>query len=155
MRLPARFVCPIQKGIALTFADTAYQVRGRPFIAPTLHQLFELRNAPPQDSITLSISPTGYLVVQYADSAGHPVQATFQGKFKHRSYFEVFLNKEEQGFPPFFPILYGTTDILRIRLAQTVSGDLLLDYYSEHTANIFIMAGGGSTRYLCRYHLRH
>ncbi|MBL7952957.1 MAG: hypothetical protein JNM62_14710 [Flavobacteriales bacterium] len=70
----------------------------------------------------------------------------FTGRFSKRGYVEIFTHKDIKEVPPAFPIIHGSRQVNRIRLTLTNDGSLVIDNKWENTANIFLMAGGGSGR---------
>lgn len=143
MKVSRKKLVPVHTG----FTDT-YHVR--PVRTQHTHQpvsdllrTFDLRNTG-TDTVQLSITAQGLLTLNHPDDGRRTEQ--FIGTFSKRGYFEVYTRKEIKEVPPVVPIIHGRRQVNRIRLALSTDGCLVLDNKWENTANIFLMAGGGSGR---------
>ena len=96
--------------------------------------------------MSVSFSSNNELILTYEGESGQSSEY-FQGKFRKRGYYEIYLRKKNIQIPPLFPIIYSSTDILRIRISLTKEKDLIIDIYKNRGGNIFLMAGGGRSRY--------
>lgn len=126
-----------------TFDNNAFKINGRRYGSPTLLDLFEIHNVS-ADSIAVKINDTGQLQLTYKDK--EVITKTFEGSFKDKGYYEVFLRNEKKEIPPGFPIIYGKHNVNRIRVALTVQDDLIIDNKWNESANIFVFGVGDKGR---------
>jgi hypothetical protein len=96
------------------------------------------------DSIHISISPAAELVLTYRDSSGVRT-STFQGRFSRKGYLEIFLTRRRVQIPPLIPLIYGSTQIYRLRIGVKAGGELVIRNKWVEEVNIFILGGGTRT----------
>jgi hypothetical protein len=93
------------------------------------------------EKVTIKFDKENDLIISYENFWGTETKF-FNGKFKKKGYYEVFLRKERIIIPLFYTVI--NVDRLRIGLAK--NGDLIIDSYGNHSAMIFLMAGGRKGR---------
>ncbi len=141
---------PIENTFKASFNNKSYFTKGRNYNHQTrilsAFELFDL-NA---DVIHFHFDTNNKLVLTIKDSLGVKSEA-FNGKFKRKGYYEVFIRKYKKEIPPFIPIIYGIRHIKRLRIGLTKENDLVIDYKWEDYGSIFILAGGSGGRYRSHY----
>lgn len=135
---------PIPPGFSGTFQEQPYRSEGRNAQDSSLLALFDL-SAPSADTVALAIGADGQLHLSFTNGVGRWAEH-FEGRFSKRGYFEVYTLKDIKEVPPVVPIVHGRRTVNRVRLMLSAEGALIVDNKWERTANIFIMAGGGSGR---------
>lgn len=138
---------PIDNSFKGTFENKSLLTKGRNNynLRTTILGFFEVYNSN-ADSIRVHFDTDNKLVLSFRDSLGVRT-ATFNGQFKKRGHYEIFIRKYKKEIPPFFPIIYGTRDIKRLRIGLTKEMELVVDNKWARDGHIFILAGGGSGRY--------
>lgn len=143
MKVAREELVPLRAGFAATYHVRPVRTQHRRQPDPDLLRTFELSNTG-TDTVQLSIDAQGLLTLHYQDDG--PRTEQFIGTFSTRGYFEVYTRKEVKEVPPVVPIIHGRRMVNRIRLMMSTDSSLVLDNKWENTANIFLMAGGGSGR---------
>jgi hypothetical protein len=138
------------KNFAATVDNRPFQVKKKSYRAPTLLELFEIKNVS-SDSVELRFTADSLLFVGYYD-IGIWTEQVFMGRFKKKGYYQIFLRRKRIEIPPLIPIIYSRVDIDRLRLALTSEGDLIVDNKWRGSGNILILSGGdlGRSQYFFR-----
>ena len=138
---------PIDNSFKGTYENKSILKKGRNNYNsnPTILDFFEIYKSN-ADSIQMYFDANNNLILTFRDSLGVRSE-TFNGQFNKKGYYEIFIRKYKKEIPPFFPIIYGTRDIKRLRIGLTKQMELVIDNKWARNGNIFILAGGGSGRY--------
>jgi hypothetical protein len=83
----------------------------------------------------------GDIRIEYQNALGGTEFRAYKGTFK-KGYFEVYLVKDKF----VIPICYSKVNVSRLRISIDKNGALVADWYRDRTGNIFLLAGGTTTR---------
>lgn len=125
-------------------ANTSFLTRGRKRTskAKLSDELGAYSLKTTSENITLTFKKDT-LIVQLKDSLNNPKTIKLEGKYrKKRAYFEHYFYKNVF----FIPIIYGRSQISRIRIGILQNGNIALDDYYDNSINYFILAGGRTDR---------
>ena len=135
---------PLAAGFTGTFQVDPVPSKHRQKQDRNLLWIFEVPNMT-GDTVNLSVDQQGKVTLHFMDGASRGIEQC-NGRFSKHGYVEVFTRKEIKEVPPLVPIIRGSRQVNRIRMALSKDGSLVIDSKWENTANIFLMAGGGSGR---------
>lgn len=83
----------------------------------------------------------GDLKISYKDDKGILRYQCFKGRIK-KKYFEIFFEKYRKDIP----LIYGKTQIHRIRVKLTKDSTLIVQRYFNRSGHVFLMAAGSSSK---------
>lgn len=147
LRIGRKDYAPINNRFNATICNNPFKTKGRTYSELTLLDMFDLFRLH-SDSISLHFDEKEKLVLIFNDSLLKRTEI-FEGRFKKKGYYEIYLRYKKKEIPPFVPIIYGYRDIDRIRIGLTKENNLVVDNKWARDGNIFILAGGGSGRFRC------
>ena len=147
LKISKKDFSPIDNSFNGTFENQSLLTTGRNNYntKTTILDFFELYDIN-VDSIHLHFDTNNKLVLTFRNNLGVKTEI-FNGQLKKKGHYEIFIRKYKNEIPPFFPIIYGTRDIKRLRIGLTKEMELVIDNKWARDGNIFILAGGGSGRY--------
>ncbi len=98
------------------------------------------------DTVSLSFDSLKRLIVTFHNGTSYQKKA-LAGKFCKRGFYEIYLVKKKKEIPPLIPILYGSRDIDRLRIALSPAQDLIISNKWIRDGNILFFTSGGRGRY--------
>jgi hypothetical protein len=131
-----------------TFVNKSFLTTGQHKINEntTIFEVFEHDHVN-TDSVRIYFDAANNLVLQFKDSIATCTE-TYSGEFRKKGIYELYLRNNKTSIPPFIPFIYGSRDLKRLRFATTQETELIIEDKWARVANIFMLAGGGSGRYL-------
>jgi hypothetical protein len=147
MSLSKKDFSPIDKKFLGIFENRSSLTKGRHYSSsqPTILDLFELYKIA-ADSIHFHFDNDDKLTLTFNDSLRLRTEK-FDGKFRRKGYYEIFIRNHKIEIPPLFPIIYSTRNIKRLRLGLTNDNNLVIDNKWARDGNILLFVGGGGERY--------
>lgn len=152
LRIKRKDFAPIDNKFSATICNNPLMTKGRTYSSLTLLDMLDVFNFH-SDSISLHFDNKERLVLTFKDTLVNRIEI-FEGRFRKKGYYEIYLRNEKKEIPPFLPIIYGYRDIDRVRIGLTKENYLFVDNKWARDGNIFILAGGGSGRYRCFFKLK-
>jgi hypothetical protein len=138
---------PLNQQFKGTFHNQAFQISGRNPYQGHTSILQELEIFPQESEwISIEFGRNNELYLHYP-KGGDTITSMFQGKFKKNGSYQIWLRRKRIEIPPFFPIIYSRVDIKRLRFHLDLENNLVIHNKWARTANIFILAAGGSGKY--------
>jgi len=145
LNIPQSKIKYFDKNFSAAFDNKAFKTtHEKGYGIRTLFDLLEIYNAK-SDSVILKFNDSGEMEMDYKDSLSMHSKK-FKGKFTKEGYYEIYLRNKSIEIPPFLPIVCSSHHINRIRIAQTLEGDLIVDNFWNEGGNIFVFGGGDSGR---------
>lgn len=95
-----------------------------------------------RNGITLHFENENTLLLSFESDHGYQ-EKCYAGKFSHRGYFEIFLDRTNIRIPPLIPLVFSNIHIDRIRIGFTKKGHLLIHGYWENSGSILFLGTGG------------
>ena len=147
MSLSKKDFSPIDKKFLGIFENRSSLTKGRHYSSsqPTILDFFELYKIA-ADSIHFHFDSDDKLTLTFNDSLRLRTEK-FDGKFRGKGYYEIFIRNHKREIPPLFPIIYSTRNIKRLRLGLTNDNNLVIDNKWARDGNILLFVGGGGERY--------
>ena len=138
---------PIDGKFKGTFKNEAYLKKGKNPASSTILELFDIYLTK-ADTVHIYFDDKERLVVTFQGRLGNRFEI-FDGRFRKRGFYEVFLRNKKIEIPPYFSIIYSSRDIDRIRIGLTKDNNLIIDNKWARDGNFFLFAAGGSGRFRC------
>lgn len=132
---------PFHTSFTDTFINKPYSYKGNGY-RKSITDILLLNDYKAQDTVILAITKNKELQLTFKDSLDKITTKTFHGSFNKKGVFEIYHYKKRV----LIPLLYGITDINRVRIGLTTSNNLVIDHYVSHTGNVFIFAAGRTYR---------
>lgn len=141
VRINKSHLKPFHTNFTDTFINKPCYYKGNGY-RKNITDILLLNNYKTKDTVILAITENKELQLTFKDSLNTITTKTFQGRFNKKGLFEINHYKNRV----FIPLLYGKTDINRVRIGLTNSNNLFIDHYVSHTGNVFIFSAGRTYR---------
>lgn len=150
MKIQRASLKPVKPGFTATFTSQPIKKSGKTYLSEvspetlTLVQLLDTVKSAP-DSVQLSWQEDGRLTVSYPVDGGIRITG-LKGRYHLRGYYEIMFRKKITNIPPLIGFIFSRRQVHRLRIAMTVSNELLVDYLFVYEGNVLIFGGGENAR---------
>jgi hypothetical protein len=138
---------PLNQSFKGKFQNQSFKISGRNTCQENTSILQELEIISHESEwISIEFGRNNELYLHYQKD-GDTLTSKFEGKFKRNGSYQIWLRRTRVEIPPLFPIIYSRVDIKRLRFHLDLENNLVIHNKWARTANIFILAAGGSGKY--------
>ena len=147
LHLRQKHTQPLNQSFKGKFQNQSFKISGRNSYQDHTSILQELEVFHHEsESISIEFGLNNELYIRYP-KGGDTLTSIFNGKFKRNGSYQIWLRRKRVEIPPLFPIIYSRVDIKKLRFHLDLENNLVIHNKCARTANIFILAAGGSGKY--------